>query len=185
MIIAHTLPGYQITKTREIYPLSLCQIKRHLRLHNDFTDDDDYLMDLLYSATQLAENYLNKAIAKTKNVLRIDDFNSDALKIYEGNFLSIVSVLDASNVAIGTIHQTSVHYDYFTVEWASSICADPITITFYTGYEEDETPELIRQSILIKIADMYDNQRSSLNWNGMTDSKVFETILNGFIAIRF
>jgi hypothetical protein len=183
--LAYTVPEDQLTKTREIYPLSLCNIKRHLRLHNDFVDDDDYLMDLLHSATQMAENYLNKAICKTKNVLRINDFNSDVLKIYEGNFLSIVSVLDASSAAIGTVYQTSVHYDYFTIEWTASICTNPVQITFYTGYNEDETPELIKQAILVKTADFYDNQRSSLNWSGMTDSGVFERILNYDAAIRF
>lgn len=183
--LAYTVPEDQLTKTPEIYPLSLCEIKRHLRLHNDFVDDDDYLMGKRDAAVQMASNYLNKAIAKTRNVLRINDFNSDTLKIYEGNFLSIVSVVDASAVAIGTVHQTNVHYDFFTIEWENAICADPITITFYTGYEEDQTPELIKQACLVKIADFYDNQRSSLNWNGMTDSKVFETLLNYDAAIRF
>lgn len=184
-MIAYTLNDYQIIKTKEIYPLALCNIKRHLRIHNDFVDDDDYLLGLRASATELAENYLNKAICKTKNVLRIDDFSSDCIQIMEGNFLSIVSVLDSNNTSIGTVHQTSIHYDYFTIEWTDLVSADPLTITFYTGYEEDQTPELLKQAILIKIADLYDNQRADMNWNGLSDNKTFEAILNGFQAIRF
>jgi hypothetical protein len=183
--LAYTIPDDQLTKTRMIYPLSLCTIKRHLRLDNDFIDDDDYLEQLRKAGTQMAEAYLNKAIAKTLNVLRIDDFYSDTLKIYEGNFLSLVSVVNSSSVALGTLYQTSVHYDYFTLQWTNSICADPVTITFYTGFEEDQTPELINQAILIKIADLYDNSRSDFNWGGMNDNKVFETILNSYQAIRF
>lgn len=183
--IAYTIPDYQIVKTRELYPLSLCEIKRHLRLHNDFVDDDDYLDNLIIAATQMTENYLNKAICKTLNVLRIDDFSSDTLKVMEGNYLSTVSVHDQNDVSIGTVKQVSIHYDYFTIEWTSLVSADPLELTFYTGFNENETPELLKQAILIKAADLYDNQRSSLNWSGMQDSKVFENILNYYTAIRF
>lgn len=179
------LPYTQLTKVREIYPIDYVTAKKHLRIDEDFEDDDEYIDTLCITATQLAENYLNKAIAKTLNTLRIDDFDDNWLQVMEGNFLSVVSVLDANNRAIGTIHQTSSHYDYFTIEWTTTISSNPLTVNFYTGYNDGETPELIKQAILIKVADLYDNQRSSLNWSGMQDSKVFETILNGFIAIRF
>lgn len=183
--LACTVPEDQLTKTREIYPLSLCTIKRHLRIHNDFTEDDDYLLQLRNAATQLAENYLNKAISKTRNVLRIHEFNSDTIKIYEGNFLSIISVLDASSVAITTTYTTNVHYDFFTLEWTSNVCSDPIYLNFYTGFEEDTTPEVISQAILIKIADLYDNARADFSWEGVRDNKVFESLLNSYVAIRF
>jgi hypothetical protein len=184
-VVAYTIPSDQLVKTREIYPLSLCDIKRHLRLHNDFVDDDDYLEHLKKSATQMAENYLNKAICKTLNVLRIDSFSGDSVKIMEGNFLSIVSVLNATNVAVGTIHQTSVNYDYFTIEWTAPISSNPLTIRFYTGFEEDETPELIRQAILILISNLYDSQRSSVTWSGYSDNKIWESLLNYYLSIRF
>lgn len=185
MTIAYTLPDYQITAQRELYPVTLSEIKRHLRLHNDFVDDDDYLMVLREVATQMAENYINKAISKTLNTIRIDDFNSDFIKIMEGNFLSVVDVTDSGGSSIGTVKQTSVHYDFFTIEWTASIASDPLTITFYTGFEEDQTPNVIKHAILIKIADLYDNQRSDYNWNGYADNKVFETILNAYVAMRF
>jgi hypothetical protein len=183
--LACTVPEDQLIKTREIYPVSLCEIKRHLRIDNDFTDDDDYLIQIRNSAVQLAENYLNKAICKTSNELRIDEFNSDTIKIYEGNFLSMISVLNASSVAITTTYTTNSHYNFFTIEWTSSVCSDPIYLNFYTGYEEDACPELIKQAILIKIGDFYDSQRADVAWSGLTNQRVFESILDGFTAVRF
>lgn len=179
------LPEYQLTKTKISYPLSLDIVKRHLRLDNDFVDDDDYIQDLIYSATQMAENYIGKDIAKTKNVLRIDDFTDDNLKVMEGNFLSVLSVTDSNLNSIGTIHQTSVHYDYFTIEWTSEISADPLIVTFYTGFDDNTYPELLKQAILIAIGDFYDNSRTSLIYSGLTDSKIFERILNSYQSIRF
>jgi hypothetical protein len=183
--LACTVPEDQLTKTRVIYPVSLCEIKRHLRIDNDFVDDDNYLIQIRNSAVQLAENYLNKAIAKTSNVLRINNFNSDTIKIYEGNFLSMISVLNSSSVAITTTYTTNVHYDFFTLYWSAYVCSDPIYLNFYTGYEEDVCPELIKQSILIKTADLYDSQRADTAWGGLTNQRVFENILDGFTAIRF
>jgi len=186
MNIANLLPDYQITKTIDSYPLSLDMIKRHLRLDNDFVDDDDYIMELLYAAIQMAENFVGHAIAKTLNVLRIDDFEDDWVQIMEGNFISVVSVTNSAGGSLGTVHQTSKHYDYFTIEWDSPIQADPITITFYTGYDTtNEIPVLLKQAILIGIADFYDNHRSSLNWNGVQDSKIFERILQQYQSYRF
>lgn len=183
--IAYTIPEDQITKTKLIYPVTLCEAKRHLRLENDFRDDDDYITDLIKAATTLAENYINKDIAKTSNVLRINDFYSDSIKIYEGNFLSLTSVVDENDASIGTLYQTNKHFDYFSIEWAGYIESNPLTITFNTGYEEDECPELIKSAIMIKISDLYDNNRSSWIYSGMMDSKTFETILNYYAAMRF
>jgi hypothetical protein len=178
-----TIPGYQLTKSKETYPISLDQVKRHLRLDNDFMDDDDYIQDLIYASTQLAENYLGKDISKTLNTLRIDQFDDDTVQIMDGNFISVVSVKDSNGSAIGTIHQTSTHYDYFTIEWVTSVASDPIEIKYYTGY--DTCPEVIKQSILIKCADLYDNTRTSLIYSGLTDSKVFENLLESYKSIRF
>lgn len=175
----------QETKTKLIYPLSLQEVKRHLRIDNDFIDDDDYLESLIIAGTQLAENYVEKDIANTQTVLRIDDFSGDWIKIKDGNFLSIVSVLDSNNASIGTIYQTSKHNDFFQIEWVNSIESDPLTITYLSGYAENQTPALIKQAILIKIADLYDSARADFNWSGLTDNKVFESILNFYKIILF
>jgi hypothetical protein len=185
-VIAYTLPDYQITKTKVSYPLSLEMIKRHLRLHNDFSDDDDYIMELLYSATQMVENYMNKSVAKTLNTLRIDDFNNDVVQIYEGNFLSLSTITDENSTSLlSSVVQTSAHYDYFTIEFDGQKSADPLTLEFYTGFELETTPELLKQAIMIQVSDFYDNNRSSYNWNGVQDSKIFERILNQYASYRF
>jgi hypothetical protein len=179
------IPIFQLTKSKISYPLSLDIVKRHLRLDNDFMDDDDYIQDLIYAATQYAENYLGKDIAKTENTLRIDDFDDDSLQVMEGNFISIISVKNAGGVSIGTIHQTSVHYNYFTIEWTGNVASDPIEIKFYTGHEDGTYPEIIKQAILIAVADFYDNSRTSLIFSGLTDSKIFERCLESYKSIRF
>lgn len=175
----------QETKTKLIYPLSLTEVKRHLRMDMNFNDDDDYLDGLIEAATTMAENYIEKNIAYTLVSLRIDSFNDDWIRINDGNFISVLSVLDENDASIGTIEQTSKHDDFFQIQWENAISADPLTINYYAGYADNETPALIKQAILIKIADLYDSQRADLHWGGLTDNKVFETILNYYKATRF
>ena len=175
----------QETKTKLSYPLSLDIVKRHLRIDNDFTDDDSYLETLIVTATEIAENFIEKDIAKTSTVLRIDDFQGDWVRVNDGNFLSIVSITNSSDVSVGTLKQVSKHNDFFQIEWENSIDVDPIKITYLSGYNDDEVPKSIQQAILIKCSDLYDNQRADMNWSGLMDNKVFETILTPFKAIRF
>lgn len=176
---------YQLTKEKTNYPLTLEYVKRHLRVDNEFVDDDDYILDLVRSATAMAEQYINKDIAKTLNTLRIGDFNSDYLRIYEGNFLELVSVTDEDENPVGSLKQTTKHFDHFTIEWNSPFEADPTIVKFYTGYDVYETPEIIKQAILVQIGNFYDNARTSLVYSGLTDTKVFEKILNYHVAMRF
>jgi hypothetical protein len=182
---SHSFHLTQETKTKSIYPISLTEVKRHLRIDNDFTDDDDYIEGLILAATEMAENYIGKDIAYTSTVVRIDDFNGDWIRINDGNFISIVSVLNSLDSAIGTIHQTSKHSDFFQIQWTETLESDPLKITYLSGYNVNETPALIKQAILIKIADLYDSARSDFNWNGMQDNKVFENILNFYKIILF
>lgn len=182
--IGYTVPEDQLIKTKEHYPVSLLEAKRHLRIENDFVDDNDYIVSLIKSATMLAENYINGDIAYTHNELTMNNFDTDRIKIYEPNFNKFVNAFDTDDNPIGTVEITKKHYEYFTVEWKQRIKHNPITLKYYTGYDEDETPELIKSAILIKVADLYDNNRSSWVYTGIMDSKVFETILNFYVTKR-
>jgi hypothetical protein len=185
MGILNVSSDYELTKSKSVYPVSLLEAKRHIRLDADFIDDDDYIESLIEVATAMAENYINKDIAKTTNTLEIYDFDTDSVTIYEGNFISVIDVVDANDASIGTVDATYSYFNSFKIDWTNNLSSDPLKITFYTGYNENEAPKIIKQAILIKIADLYDSARSDYNWNGMQDNKVFESILNYYIAQRF
>jgi hypothetical protein len=173
-----TVATTQSVKTKLNYPLSLNEVKRHLRLDNDFIDDDDYIDNLIIVATQYCENYIGKDIAHTQNTLRIDDWDGDFIKIYDGNFIS-------ANTSTGTILQTSAHYDYFQIEFTNQITVDPLNLTYYTGFIIDTTPEIIKQAILVKVSDLYDNERGSYGYGGSRYNNVIEMLLSSYVNIRF
>jgi len=175
----------QETQTKLEYPIKLHEVKKHLRMDADFVDDDAYLENLIKVAVTIAENYVEKNIAYTETQLRIDDFCDSWIKIHDGNFSSIKSILNASSVAISTSYTTYKHDNFFQIEWLTTITSDPVYINYYSGYTDDTIPAILKQAIFIIIADLYDSQRSNIDWQGYKDNKVWQTILDPYRQIRF
>ena len=171
-------------KTKTNYPVSLGEAKRHLRVEEDWHDDDDYIDQLIKAATQKAEQYIGKDIAETTNVQTLYDFYGDAVKIEECNFLSFTqAVTDTSTLA--TVDYTEIFYNYANIEFTSTVDSDPLTITYVTGYDETEVPALIKQSVLVKIADLYDVDRQSYLEGNIRSNKAFESLLDSFRYVTF
>ncbi len=81
-----------IQKTKSVYHVTLEEAKSHLRLDEDFTQDDKYIRNLIQAATNIAENEIQKDIAKTTNVLTRIDFAGDVIRVNEGNLITITSL---------------------------------------------------------------------------------------------
>lgn len=191
MSLYSTSPGLvqgasQTIKTKSKYPVSVEEVKRHLRIDLTNNEDDDYIDNLIKASTQIAENYVEKDISYTMNVLRIDDFSGDYLKIFEGNFLPLgIACTDANYVAIGTIKQTSIQLDYFTIEWTSSISTSSLNITFFTGFDTDGCPEVIKQAIFIICGELFDVDRNSWVYSSIKRTDILQRLLIPFKAMRW
>ena len=166
-----------ITKTKSDYPVDVATAKKHIRLDTDFTDDDSYIGTLITVATRLAENTVGFDIAYTTNVYKKYDYSGDVITINEGNINLDASILvQDENDSYYSINQSENFFHYFTLELSSSITADHLTVTFQTGYDGD-CPEDIKQAILIKTADLYDQERNSWHAGGLKNDQVFERML--------
>lgn len=155
-------------KTRTSYPVSLAEAKRHLRIDDDWNDDDDYINSLIMAATEMAENYIGKDISETENTQIMYDFVDDTVAIYDGNLISFTSLVTDSSV-VYTPYEIHRHYNFSLVTFENYISADSVTLTYKTGYEEEKVPVVIKQAILIKIGDLYDGNDSP-SFNKLLDS---------------
>jgi len=175
-------------KTRTSWPVSLYEAKRHLRVEEDFTDDDDYIQNLIYAATQIAENYIGKDIAETSNVQRLFDFCGQYLNIPKGNFIEFTQgIIEDSSTLVSAI-DTQIFNNYAYIKLNSSVSTGeftPFTIYYKTGYAELNVPESIKQAVLIKIADLYDVDRQSANISSLRETKAFENLLNAYRKVFF
>jgi len=175
----------QLTKTKIDYPLSLNEVKRHLRIDNTFTDDDDYLDTLIKVGTGIAEDYIEKDIAKTNNELKLTDFYGGGIRINEGNFISVISIINDASIAIEPVIQTMKQDSFFQLHFEDIVFSSPLFINFYTGFDEYQTPDVIKHAINIIISNLYDSQRSSITWGGYNDNEVWKKILDKYRIIRF
>lgn len=172
-------------KVKSIYPISISEVKSHLRIDSDNFEDDAYIENaVLKAATRYCENFINKDIALTSNSLTVDDFLEDELRVNEGNLISIDHIISDSSSLI-TDYTYTTYNDHFEIEFTSTIDSDPLKIEFTTGYDEGECPEEIKQAIFIKCGDFYDMERSSYTLGGNSRRDIAERILMPFKAIRW
>lgn len=173
-----------ISKTKSVYPVLKEEAKKHLRLDDDFTDDDEYVNLLIGTATQVAEDYIEKDIAKTSNTLKLKDFYGSTIELNEGNFLSVTSIGDAEGNSYAN-YVVYVYDSYVVIKLESNISTTELTVEFETGYEKGTCPMPIRKAILVKVGDLYDIDRSSYVSTSIRNTGVFEALLNKYKAIRF
>jgi hypothetical protein len=172
--------------------LTLEEVKTHLHLESDYDDDDVYLTTLIKVAHQIAEKYIGFDIAYTYNQLKVFGFCGDNLVIKTPNLSSIsgISYLSNGEYIPVTDYKVLNKYGKSVISFQTSftniytITTDELLINFFTGYETDlEIPLDIKQSLLIKVADLYDVQRSNYTTNNYKESRVFETILDFYKQI--
>lgn len=173
--------------TKSNYPVSLSEVKTHLRIDASNNEDDTYLTNsVIKSATRKAENFIDKAIAYTSNVYTINDFYSNWLQIPEGNLISLDHIISDTSTAL-TYDELVVSDDKFQIEFATTIDSDPLTIQFTTGYDSSTNPcpEDIKQAIFIECGNLYDVERSSYTFASNKKGDVFERLLMPYKTIRW
>lgn len=163
-----------LTKTKTDYFISLSEAKTHLRV--DTTEEDAYIMQLIKNAVEYTENFINKDIAVTSNVLVLKNFCGQEVEINEGNFQSLTSVKDSLNVTL-TTSDLLVYDSSFEFDIDSTVSTQDITVNFVTGYTALTLPGTIRQYIMIKIADFYDVERSSYNFSGINKQHLEDNLI--------
>lgn len=169
-----------ITKVKSDYIITLADAKAHLRV--DTIDEDSYISNLIKAAVEFAEQYIQKDIAVTANTLVIEEFSGSFVEVDLANLVSVTSV---KNGLTSLPYSELIRRDaWFHFELDTSVSEIDLTIECVTGYTLSTLPFSIRQAILIKIADLYDNERNSRTFSGTIANTAFESLLNYFMSIR-
>lgn len=173
-------------KVKSAYFITLFEAKRHLRVSDDFTDEDSYISQLIEAATGMAEDKIEMDIASTTNTTTILGFSGSEIVIPEGNYRSVTSVtaettglIDPSNYEVSYTHAD------FTITLDDSISDENMVIVFETGYILSTFPPKVRQAIYVKIHDLYDPTRGSYNLASIKNNDVFDILLNPLVKKTF
>ena len=159
------------------YPVTVAEAKRHCHVDKDWVDEDDYIDQLIKACTKEAEAFLGKDVAYTLNEVKIYDFTSSSVEIWEGNYNSLDSIVLDTSVAI-TPTYIFPYYNYVLFDFDGvHYTADPLTVKFYTGWTQPNCPENIKLAILLRVKDYFDVHRSSEVSYQINDTKAFERLL--------
>jgi hypothetical protein len=175
-----------IQKTKTAYPVNIEEARDHLNiLITEQTEKDAYIGNLIKVATEEVEQNLLYDVALTSNVLELDDFSDSYVEVLEGNLREFLSV---------QVSDTSIGYDRielprlriphsFKLFLKNVVTADPLKLEFTTGWDAESCPKPIVQAILIRIADLYDNEKSSYGFNNLINNNAVARLLNPYKII--
>ena len=153
-----------LLETNAIEPISLTEVKSHLRLDTD--DEDDLLNSLIAAATNLVEEYLGKTLIK--KTWRIEESGDNANGLQEivlpqGPLLKVLMVQRAMPNDIYTNIRFVVknHFSRPIIVFKSDL---PVSVTYEAGYGyyPKDVPAPIRQALFTLVAHFYENRNGQL-----------------------
>jgi uncharacterized phiE125 gp8 family phage protein len=161
-------------KTSELLPVGLSEVKVHLRL--DHAHEDEYLRTLIQAASSFVEEYLGRSLLVQvwRLIWQKEKSHSHQLSGVERGVSSVcipyppLRAIRSVNRMISTgekqpIRRHRLEMNHQVPRLVFADVPDPVEIDFETGYGDRPTdiPPVIRQAILLSIADFYENRDST------------------------
>ena len=188
------------TTPPSVEPVSLLEVKLHLRLAVDetsataYNQEDDLLNALIKTAREKVEQYTGRALLTQTKKMYLDrwpDGNSKAIPYPPLQTVTSVKYRPVDSEAYTTF--TDYEADIVSVpgrivlkpnaSWPSDVLhpLNPIEITFTCGYgaTSASVPAAIRSAMLLIVADLYEN-RNGMNNQMVNYTWVISTLLASF-----
>jgi len=154
--------------------VTLAEAKAHLKV--DFDTDDTLIADLIDAAIDDAENFTCTSIREAKYGIFMDDFNDHTIKNTPVQSITAITYKDALE-AEQTLPTTAYELRqidkyafalYFIEDAISAIQLSttqntPVNIKLTTGYSLGTVPAVIKQAILLTVADFYENREDKIH----------------------
>lgn len=169
------LVGLRQTTAPETEPITLAELKAHLRV--DIDDEDDLLTSLLVAARQAVEHRTRRQMLTATWTLTLPGFPSCGR--IELPYTNLQSVTGVSYADLNGAAQTLAASDYRVItatdpgfvvlaptsSWPATEVgnAEPVTVVYVAGYGEDaaDVPEALRHAIKLLAAHWYWHRESA------------------------
>jgi uncharacterized phiE125 gp8 family phage protein len=164
----------KITSQPASEPVTLAEVKLHLRLESDYTTEDDALDRYIQAAREYCEGFQRRAYISTTYEMYLDSFPAgDAIKIPVNPLISVTSVnyydtddteatMSSDDYLVETDNYESQISLKYGKNWPSTTLRPHrgVIVTFVAGYGADATytPESVKQSVLLLVGDYYANR---------------------------
>lgn len=175
----------KIIEKAEIYSVTLEEVKTHLRLEQ--SEDDQYLLHLIETATDYIENYINRSLICQKL-----EFTSPPTRRADGLYEvrlprpNIIKIHSVHAIKGDIARYTIKRYQLLDKDTAPKLIfgqADSIVEVVYEsgfGVYPKHVPASIRHALLQIVADLYENRGNEL----LTKSEFYKNLLQPFCMKR-
>ncbi|RZI46574.1 head-tail connector protein [Candidatus Finniella inopinata] len=172
-----------VLKPAEIEVVSLPEVKAHLRLDHSF--EDDYLLTIIQAATQNVESYLGKSlISRTWQLMwQPDKSEKGGLVEIKLPYPPLMEIISVNKIFQGDRKQPMKRYGLETMSsMPKLICvadSEAVEVIYRSGYGDypKSIPAGIRQALLVRIADFYENRCSASFESKSTLDSLFKELL--------
>lgn len=145
-------------------PVTLAEAKRQVRAA-DFTDDDDYLTDLIAAARNHAEKYCGVYLAQQTVSVQADSWcDFDHLSVRPAQSVTSIAYIDQfgnPQTLATTVYELrgDAIVTKYGQAWPTIQKDSLITLTAVVGFAAIEPA--VKHAILLRIADLYENRESA------------------------
>lgn len=184
-------------KTLEILPVGLSEVKAHLRL--DHAHEDEYLRPLIQASVGFVEEYLGRSLLT--QVWRLtwekEKPYPPQLSISREDFCSVclpyppLRAILSANRLMGTgakkpIRRHRLEMNHQIPRLVFADVPEPVEIEFETGYGDRpiDIPPVIRQAILMSVADFYENRDSERGAGALSRNALVREMLDTYRIMR-
>ncbi|RWB65401.1 head-tail connector protein [Mesorhizobium sp.] len=152
----------KITTPAEAEPVTLVEVKRHVRV--DSTDDDDYLTSLISVARNHVEKYCSAYLAtQTVEVKAEDWWDMAHLSVYPVQSITTIAYVDTNGDAqtlpdtVYELRDAGIVLKYGQV-LPPTQPGSLITLTAVVGVTDAQPA--VKHAILVRLADLYETRES-------------------------
>jgi uncharacterized phiE125 gp8 family phage protein len=176
--------------------VSLKEVKDFLRVTNN--DEDQLLVNLIYSITELVQKHLNRSLITQTWQLTLARYpaHGDRFKLYYGPVQSITTVTSHRNDQTDAIFDSTIYYLstqednpelvlHYSRIFPTFILRPSagVDIVYISGYGDnpDDVPNAIRQGIISWVTHVYENREDVV----MEMPALVKTLLHPYIKYHF
>lgn len=158
-----------------VEPVTLAEAKAHLRV--DIADDDGLIGLIISAAREAAEKYCSRSFASADYIEAIERIHATEVALSYPDITAVASVSYVDSAGVTQTMTTGFTFDavFQTLTFASLPSGTKFKITFTAG--PSTIPPSVKQSILLKISDMYEN-RSEQGWQALYINRAAQSLLS-------
>ena len=186
---------YSVTTLSKIKALTVSEVKKHLNIDDDFSDDDTYLLLLVDVAVNYIENHTRRALLTQTITANYDGFNN-CFEIERPPLQSVTSisyidtsgatqVLSSSDYIVDTVSTPARIVPNYGESWPSTRCiVNAVTVVYVAGYTStDLIPNQIKHALKLIVGDFYESRENTIVGVSITEpSFAVKSLLSHYVV---